>query len=372
MDQVRRLNSLRSRGGYASLDNTHPACPLDFSSNDYLGLRNHPQVQQAIVQAIQTYGWGSGASPVLSGYSSAHSGLERQLAQLCGTQDSLVFASGFSCNVGVLSCLLDEQTIVFSDRLNHASLIDGMRLGRSKKIIYDHCDATHLERELTAHREYYQRALIVTESVFSMDGDEAPLKRIAELSRQYDCGLVVDEAHAVGVFGRRGGGLLEELELTESALIKFGTLSKAIGGIGGYAAGASQVVETLVNRCRSYLFSTAPPAASAVASQTAVQLLQEMSPERYHLEQLSQYTRSRLTAMGWQVLPGRSPIIPVVVGQADMAIRLSQALRESGICVPAIRPPTVPAGTCRLRVSLTVRHRKEDVERLCEALAKLG
>ncbi len=376
LDQLRQHQRLRSRGGLAGgtlagipqTASVHQASPLDFGSNDYLGLRNHPRVLQEIARDAVSLGWGSGASPVLSGYQSAHHQLEKIIANLSGTEDCLIFSSGFACNVGVLSCLSDERTVVFSDRLNHASLIDGIRLGKGRKFLYNHCDLEHLECELLRNRGNFSRALIVTESVFSMDGDEAPLSELVELAQRFDCGLIVDEAHAVGVFGPSGGGLLEERNLSESVMIKLGTLSKAIGGIGGYAAGCRLVIETLVNRCRSYLFSTAPPALSMLASAAAVELLTTMSSERKHLELLSIYARSRLIELGWNVIRGRSPIVPIIAGPPEVVLGLSCTLRQSGIYVPAIRPPTVPPDTCRLRISLTARHTQIDIDRLCDRL----
>lgn len=368
IQQLERQQLRRNRGGAACSGSTQSAQQLDFGSNDYLGLRRHAIIGQALHRASQSEGWGSGASPVLSGYTLAHQQLEALLATLSNTEDCLVFSSGFACNAGVLACLSDEQTLVLSDELNHASLIDGIRLGKSRKQIYRHCDIQDMKSKLMSDRHRFVRCLIVTESVFSMDGDEAPLREIVELSEHYDCGLVVDEAHAVGVFGQHGGGLLEELGLSSSVMVKLGTLSKALGGIGGYAAGSSLLVETLVNRCRSYLFSTAPPPAAMIASCTAVELLRTMQAERAHLREISCHARRRLSDLGWPVLSGRSPIIPVIVGSAERALELSQKLRAAGVLVPAIRPPTVPADTCRLRISLTALHGQADIQRLCSIL----
>ncbi|MBX3420656.1 MAG: 8-amino-7-oxononanoate synthase [Pirellulaceae bacterium] len=370
LDALQQHDLLRVRGGL--LRNWHVtedgAEPLDFGNNDYLGLRRHPQVIEAARCGLLEHGWGSGASPVLSGYSELHAQLERQLAELCGTQESLVFSSGYAANVGSLSAWLDRDCLVLSDQLNHASLIDGMRLSRACRIIYPHCHVGQLEQLLLEHRRNHSRALIVTESVFSMDGDEAPLVQIAELAERFDCGLVVDEAHAVGLFGQRGSGLLEELELTGRVLLKLGTLSKALGGLGGYAAGSRWAVQHLVNRCRSYIFSTAPPAAAMAASLAAAELLPKLTVERQQLLDLARYLRDKLSAMGWPVSPGRSPIVPLVVGDAWRAVGLSGQLARQGIYVPAIRPPTVPENTSRLRISLSANHRRQDIDRLCLAL----
>lgn len=341
---------------------------LDFGSNDYLGLRQHPEICAAAHEAAGVFGWGSGASPVLSGHQSLHGQLEQALSELNQVEDSLVFSSGYACNLGVLSCLLDQECIVFSDRLNHASLIDGIRLGRSERGLYNHCDLDDLRSQLRSRRAQHRRSLIVTESIFSMDGDEAPLVQMSQLAQDYDCGLVVDEAHALGLFGTRGAGLLEELKLSDQVLLKLGTLSKSLGGVGGYVSGSSSTIEYLVSNCRSYLFSTAPPAAVMAAALAGVKLLPSHLAERTQLLEHARLLRARLSEIGWNVPDGRSPIIPVLVGDASAAIALSRRLSQQGIYVPAIRPPTVPAGTSRLRISLSAQHSVQDIDRLCGAL----
>jgi 8-amino-7-oxononanoate synthase len=232
-----------------------------------------------------------------------------------------------------------------------------------------------LESHLAAHRHRFQRVMIVTESVFSMDGDCADLPKLADLARRYDCGLVVDEAHATGVYGRQGGGLLEEtpLEVTERLplLLKLGTLSKAVGGIGGFAAGDQVVIDFLVNRCRSYLFSTSPPAAAMAAAAAAIELLRGMDAERLRLRAMSRELRGRLREASLAVPQGDSPIVPIIVGSERSALHLSQRLSAAGIYVPAIRPPTVPAGTSRLRISLSALHSQEDIDRLLETLLEV-
>lgn len=365
LQQLQQQQLLRQRGNRTAVD--YDPCWLDFGSNDYLGLSRSFEVIGQFEQAVDDV-WGSGGSPVLSGYGESHQQLEMSLARLCGTENAMVFSSGYACNVGVLAGLADADCVVFSDQLNHASLIDGLRLGRAQRVIYFHCDLQSLEQLLECHRSKSHRALIVTESVFSMDGDEAPLIELANLADQFDCGLVVDEAHATGVFGNHGGGLLEELGISDRALVKLGTLSKAIGGIGGFAAGSNRIIEYLVNRCRSYIFSTALPKLAAQAATAAIGQLSQMQDQRQHLVTLACNLREQLTAMGWKVLPGRSPIVPVIIGDADKALELSLKLRGLGIYVPAIRPPTVPADTCRLRISLTARHRLQDIDRLLETL----
>lgn len=368
---LRETDALRERevhGDAASL------ARLDFGSNDYLGLRAAPALRQRVVEMLASdqCGWGSGASPVLSGYTAAHAALENSLCKLSGSSAALVFSSGYSANVGILACLTDKTDAIYSDQLNHASLIDGMRLSRAERVIFPHRDVEFLESHLAAHRHRFERVSLVTESVFSMDGDCADLPPLCDLAERYDCGLVVDEAHATGVYGPHGGGLLEELQLESTArlplLLKLGTLSKALGGIGGFAAGDQIVIDFLVNRCRSYLFSTSPPAATMVAAVAAIEMLSGMQAERHELRALSRELRSQLQQAGFAVPAGDSPIVPIIVGSEGDALQLSQRLLAAQIYVPAIRPPTVPAGTSRLRISLNAQHTRQDIDRLLTTL----
>ncbi len=342
---------------------------LDFGTNDYLGLRRSPDVIQALRSSLEDQPWGAGASPVLSGYSREHAALESALAEFSNSSAALVFSSGLACNVGTIACLADAPDLILSDQLNHASLIDGCRLSKAKKQIFPHADGDSVRQFLRAERTRYNKVMILTESIFSMDGDAAPLTELADLAREYDCGLVVDEAHAVGIYGQRGSGLLEELSLAGHALAKLGTLSKALGCIGGYACGNQEFVEYLVNHCRSYLFSTAPPAASMAAARAALGRLARMTEPRQALRQTAKELRRRLGALGLDVPTGDSPIIPVIVGDAERATNLSAQLWFREIYVPAIRPPTVPPGTSRLRISLSTRHSSQDIDRLLSALA---
>lgn len=376
--ELEQAQLLRQRG-LRQIDDTKHEIRLDFGSNDYLGLRKNPAILRAIEAAIQPaidsalpssefIGWGSGASPVLNGHTSPHRILESKLASMNHTNDAMVFSSGYACNVGVLSCLADIDCIVFSDQLNHASLIDGLRLSRSERVVYQHVCMKDLSDKLERLRCSKSRGLIVTESIFSMDGDEAPLREIAELAERFDCGLIVDEAHATGVFGTQGGGLVDELKLTDRVLLKLGTLSKALGGIGGYAAGDRETIQYLVNRCRSFLFSTAPPPLAMLAASAAIEHCLEMHEARKHLHTIAAALREQLRDAGWNVTSGRSPIVPVIIGEAKKTLRLSAKLLELGIYVPAIRPPTVPQGSCRLRISLSANHTSADIATLIEAI----
>jgi 8-amino-7-oxononanoate synthase len=370
----RRLEELHSlarfRGRSADSPTNNEA--LDFSSNDYLGLRRHPQVLKAAAEAIAEFGWGSGASPVLSGYTPAHAELEVTLSRFLRGEQSLLFSSGYAANVGTLSCLSSQEVIAFSDALNHASLIDGLRLGRGERHIYPHLDLQCLRELLVKHRHRAARCLIVTESVFSMDGDRADLPALFAIAGEFECGVVVDEAHATGIYGAHGGGCLEECALSHfqgsPLLCKLGTLSKALGGIGGFATSSSDTMHYLVNHGRSYLFSTSPPAAVAAAAVAALRLLPGLSEQRSRLREHSTFLRAVLGEAGWKVPAGDSPIVPVIVGSETNALGMSRHLRARGILVPAIRPPTVPVQTCRLRISLSAIHRRRQLLQLVEAM----
>ncbi|MEM7478330.1 MAG: 8-amino-7-oxononanoate synthase [Planctomycetota bacterium] len=363
---------LRRRGGQFSTDDDW----LDFGSNDYLALRDSPAIYKAALKGDQL---GSGASPVLTGHTEEHRQLEQLLAQFSGFEDALVFSSGYSCNTGVIACLAGEGDLILSDQLNHASLIDGCRLSKAKSLIFPHRDHDFVRSFLQDSRDQYRRVMLLTESVFSMDGDFAPLQELANLAQQYNCGLVVDEAHAMGVYGKQGSGLLEELGIHDATLCKIGTLSKAAGGVGGYACGSKSLVEFLVNHCRSYIFSTAPAINVMRALHCSLLQIQSMSKQREKLRTHARYLRKTLAEQGWrctvaanpqETTSGDSPIIPVIVGQSERAILLSQHLADRKIYVPAIRPPTVPAGLSRLRISLSSRHRDEDLAALVQALAE--
>lgn len=388
MDTWKRARRLRYRGG-RPVEATVPAAEesrtlaapideasartgnalsnlLDFSSNDYLGLRS----DRRVVHAKDGLGVvGSGASPVLSGYTVHHRMLEETLSTWCGAEAAIVFSSGYACNLGVIACLAREGDLILSDQLNHASMIDGCRLSRARVEVYPHGNVAHVDDFLHRNRHLYQRALILTESVFSMDGDLAPLVDLADVARRHDAALLVDEAHAVGIYGSQGAGLVEEvLPNADQVLLKTGTLSKAIGTVGGYAVGSKTAIEYLVNFCRSYIFSTAPPPCITAAAAQSIQCIRQMHRERTQLRQQSFAFRKRLRESGIDVPSGDSPIVPVVVGSEERVLQAAELMRQRGLVVPAIRPPTVPAGTSRLRISLSCRHRSEDLDRLHAAL----
>ena len=340
---------------------------INFGGNDYLGLRQHPAMIAAAIDECAN-GVGSGASPSVTGYNAAQQELEARLASFNKTEDALVFSSGFAGNLATIAALVHENDVVYSDALNHASLIDGCRLSKAARCIYPHNDASELERMLAATRHQYARALIVTESIFSMDGDAAPLVELAELAERFDCALVVDEAHATGVYGSTGSGLIEELNLGDRVLCKLGTLSKAVGCLGGFVCGSNSLVEHVLNHGRSYMFSTALPSSVLSAASVAVDLITQLHSARSALRLTAFNLRQLLREQGWTVVGHDSPIIPLVLGDESLAIKVSEELRACGIFVPAIRPPTVPIGTSRLRISLSVAHTDSQVAQLTTAL----
>ena len=337
---------------------------INFATNDYLGLRHDRRLVEAARMSLCSAGVGAGASPLVSGYSLALAELEQRIAQWQGTEASLVFSSGLAMNIGVIAALVGPEDLVLSDRLNHASLIDGCRLSGAHKRIYAHNSIDEARKILSQERGRYQRALIVTESIFSMDGDLAPLRELQELCQAYDAGLLVDEAHASGLYGATGAGLGELYAATSGWLGKLGTLSKAIGTCGGYVAGSRELIDFLVNKCRSYIFSTAiaPPIVAATAA--SVRLMPQLGDRREKLHALSGQLRSELQASGWQVSSDDSPIVPVIVGDNATAVELSHRLLAAGFYAPAIRPPTVPAGSARLRISLCALHSHDQIGEL--------
>ncbi len=340
---------------------------LNFSSNDYLNLAADPRLARAAVRAARRYGVGAGASPLISGLSPPLRRLERELAGWEETETALVFSSGFAANLGVIGALAGPDDAVLSDAYNHASLIDGCRLSKARVHVYRHADVHHLDELLRREGPSARRRLIVTDSIFSMDGDEAPLREIMELAREHDALVVLDEAHATGVLGEKGRGLAELLlgeDVFSGRLIRIGTLSKALGSQGGFVCGSRPLIELLVNRCRPYIYSTALAPPCAAAARRAVALVQAEPNRRQHLLGLAGVLRARLQDLGFASTRSQCHIVPVIVGEATEAMELSARLADRGLLVPAIRPPSVPEGTSRLRISLMAGHTEEDVERL--------
>ncbi len=348
---------------------------VNFSSNNYLNLAADPRLARAAARAARRYGCGAGASALVSGLLPPLRALERALARWEGTEAALVFSSGSVANLAVVSTLAGRGDALFSDAWNHASLIDGCRLSRANVHVYHHADLNHLEDLLRGEGAAGRRRLIVSDSVFSMDGDLAPLAGLLDLADRYDALLVLDEAHATGVLGEQGRGLTDLLPpggYPCDRLIKVGTLSKALGAQGGFVCGSRRLIAWLVNHARPYIFSTALASPVASAAQRAVELVETESERRKHLLTLADHLRNRLRELGKQIGNSACQIVPVIVGDPRAAMRLSRRLEEAGLLVPAIRPPSVPEGTARLRVSLTAGHTLEDVERLVDALLSLG
>jgi 8-amino-7-oxononanoate synthase len=347
---------------------------LNFSSNDYLNLAADSRLAKAAARAVLRFGTGAGASPLISGYLPPIRQLERALAAWEETEGALVFSTGFAANLGLVSSLAGSDDVIFSDALNHASLIDGCRLSRARVHVFRHTDANHLEDLLRREGSQARRRLIVTDSIFSMDGDWAPLADLLDLAQRRDVLLVVDEAHATGVLGTRGRGLSELLIGTNGhnagRLVKVGTLSKALGSQGGFVCGTRNLINGLVNQCRPYIYSTALAPACAAAARRAVAIVQEEPGRRGHLLALADFLRNRLHEAGFAHTHSRCHIVPVMVGEASAALELSARLAECDMLVPAIRPPSVPEHTSRLRISLTAGHTEDDVDRLVRALEK--
>lgn len=343
---------------------------VDFSSNDYLGISNHPKLIEAARQALESYGVGTGASRLMSGDLRLHHLLEEEIASFKGKESALVFNSGYQANTGIIPALVGRNDVVFADRLCHASQLDGVAMSQARLIRYQHNDMEHLGDLLERERPGFDKALILTETVFSMDGDLAPLRSLVELKDRYSCVLMVDEAHATGVFGHQGRGLVDDQGLSEHVELIMGTFSKALGGFGAYLAASRIVTDYLVNSARSFIYSTALPATIIAANLAAIEVCRS-EPQRgqFLLERANSF-RQAIVKAGWSV-GGSSQIIPVMVGESADAVKYASELFMRGFRVLPIRPPTVPEGTARLRLSLCYAHAEEEVTSIVEALREL-
>jgi 8-amino-7-oxononanoate synthase len=341
----------------------------DFSSNNYLNLATHPRVVAAVQSAVQEWGWGTGASALISGHTALHQQLEARLAAFKGAEAALVFSTGFQANLAAIAGLAGEGDVVLLDKLDHASIIDGARASGAVLRVFPHRNCEKLERLLEGASDA-RRRVIVTDSLFSMDGDFADLPRLVELKRRYDAQLVIDEAHATGVVGQHGRGLAEAMGVESEIDVTVGTLSKALGGIGGFVAGRRELIDWLVNTARAFIYTTALPAAACAAALAALEVID--SPDgrerRERLLNMAELLRRELAGRGFDVGGSSSQIVPVVVGEAEAAVQISRTLEEQGMLVPAIRPPTVPRGRARLRISLCSEHTPADVEALIAAI----
>jgi 8-amino-7-oxononanoate synthase len=343
---------------------------LTFCSNDYLGLANHPEVVKALRKGAERYGAGSGAAHLINGHSRAHHLLEEELAEFTGRPRALLFATGYMANLGVISALLGRGDSLFEDRLNHASLVDAGVLSRARLKRYRHADVSSLERQLTG--VVTGRRLIATDGVFSMDGDIAPLPLLARLAQQQDAWLMVDDAHGLGVLGDEGRGSLDHHGLdADQVAVLMGTLGKAFGTFGAFVAGSEALIETLIQQARSYVYTTAPPAALAEATRMSLRIARDESWRREHLQQLVMRFRAGAQQRGLPLLDSSTPIQPILAGSAGRALAWSRRLQARGILVTAIRPPTVPEGSARLRITLSASHTEQQLERLLDALSTL-
>jgi 8-amino-7-oxononanoate synthase len=343
---------------------------LSFCSNDYLGLANHPSLVEAFIRGAREFGVGGAASHLISGHMAPHEALEIALAKFVGLPRALYFSCGYAANSGVIPALADRGDGIFSDALNHACIIDGARLSRAEVQVYPHADVATLTKLLAVSNA--ERKLVVSDAVFSMDGDIAPVTELLALCEQHDAWLLLDDAHGFGVLGANGRGVLEHFDLHSPNIIYMGTLGKAAGASGAFVAGQTDVIEWLVQRARTYVFSTASPPAIAVALQESLRIIAQEPWRREHLRTLAARLREGLKGLAWTLLPSQTAIQPLVIGENQTALDVMARLQETGIWVPAIRPPTVPAGTARLRISLSASHSIADVDRLVAALIDIS
>lgn len=348
------LAKLRSQGLSRTLRNRDQSGLINFSSNDYLGLAAHPEVIRAATEALRRFGAGGTASRLLAGTVTPHSELEAALARFLSKEAALVFSSGYHANTGIIPALVSAKDIVFFDRLSHASIIDGVRLSGAPFSAFDHNDAGDLEARLKRQRAKGRRALIITEGIFSMDGDRPPLLELARLAKMWDAWLYVDEAHSLGVVGPEGKGLAAEEGLLSNINVHVGTLSKTLGSQGGFVAGSRPLIDLLISRCRSFAYTTALAPALAAAALAALRLLPRFEKERFDLGKASSEVRRSLKEKGFDCAESSSQIIPVVTGSLEATKALSDHLLSQGFFVPSIRPPTVPAGEGRVRLSISL------------------
>ncbi len=343
---------------------------LTFCSNDYLGLANHPQLIESFKNAANEMGVGSGSAHLVNGHTQIHENLELALAEFTGREAAILFSTGYMANLGVIGALLDKQDAVFEDKWNHASLLDAGLLSGARFQRYLHNDLSNLQARL--ERSTARRKLIVTDAVFSMDGDCADLKGLSELAKQHDAWLMVDDAHGFGVLGKTGAGLCEKENLNQNDVqILMGTLGKGFGTAGAFVAGSKELIEYLTNFARPYIYTTAMPAAIAAATLTSLEIVKNEPQRREHLQKLISLFREGAAALGLNLMASDTPIQPILIGEADEAIKLTELLKQQGILVTAIRPPTVPQGTARLRVTLSAAHSEQQVLQLLDALKSI-
>jgi len=339
---------------------------ISMASNNYLGMANHPSIKHAAIAAIERWGVGAGSARLISGSMAVQHQLEGDLAQFKQVETALTFGSGYATNLGLIPSLIDQTGLILADRYCHASLIEGCRLSKAKIRVYQHNNVEHLERLLKA-RKATSPTLVVTEGIFSMDGDLAPLPDLITLCKTYDATLLVDDAHGTGVIGKNGRGTIEYFGVNPADVIQMGTLSKAIGTSGGFVAGPASLKDYLINTSKPFIFATASPPAIAAAASAAIEVIEKEPERRQHLWDNREYLFTELKGMGLQLTDTQSPILPIILKTPEAALMMSHALYESGIFVPAIRPPTVPKNGSRLRLTVSSEHSKEQLQNVVNA-----
>ena len=344
---------------------------LQLSSNNYLGLANHPRLKAAAKEAIERYGAGAGASRLVCGNLELNGLLEDKVARLKKKESALIFSTGYMANIGVISTLMGEGDVIFSDELNHASIIDGCRMSEAKIRVYPHRDIHALENMLMKSRNYNHR-LIVSDGIFSMDGDIVPLPEIVDLAERYECMVMIDDAHATGVLGDQGGGTGEHFALQDRVDISMGTFGKALGGFGAFVAGSHRLREFLINRVRPFIFTTGLPPAVIASGIAALELLEEEPEIRVRLWENVRFFREGIKQLGFDTLKSETPIFPLLVGDASLTMRMGEMLLEEGVFVQGIRPPAVPQGSSRLRITIMATHTNRELVFALGALEKVG
>lgn len=381
----KELTALRSKGGLRECKFISSGCSayikidgrklLNLCSNNYLGLADDKRLRYAAIQAVSKFGVGTGASRLVLGGNTLHKRLEKVLANFKGQEAALIYSSGYSANLGIIPALVGRGDVAFSDRLNHASIIDGIILSRAELARYPHKDTQALEELLMAHKPEArgQKRLIITDSVFSMDGDIAPIPQLVNLAKKYDCLLMIDEAHATGVLGKNGRGVLEHFGIKrDERIIQMGTLSKAIGTLGGFVCGRKSLIDYLINRSRSFIFSTALPAGLCAGAIKAINIIKKDSSLRRRLWDNADFLRNGLQSLGFNTLASQTPIIPVLTREPKLTMAFSRELFKKGIFAQGIRPPSVPEGSCRLRVTVMATHTIGDLKFALEKFKNIG
>ncbi len=344
---------------------------ISMASNNYLGLANHPAVNRAAIEAIEQWGVGAGAARLISGTMTPHHQLEQDLARFKQVEAALTFGTGYTTNLGLIPALIDRDGLILADRYCHASLIEACRLAKARLRVFHHNDVEHLET-LLKKRDRACPTMVVTEGVFSMDGDLAPLPDLLTLCRRHEAALVIDDAHGTGVMGKTGRGTIEHFGLNPQDVIQMGTLSKAVGTSGGYVAGPAALRDYLINTSKAFIYTTAQPPAIAAGASAALRIIQREPARRERLWNNRDYLFAALKDMGFQLTDTQSPILPIIVKSPEQALDMSQALYQAGVYVPAIRPPTVPKHSSRLRLTVSSEHTQEQLEKVVTALQEAG